>query len=394
MAGGTARGRGHTSGGQAHAGRGADRHRASRLPPRARDQRRRASRLAARAPQQRDELWRRTCCECFARREAEAAYLEFNFSPSGDWAVYRFEGYRRGQSRPELAQPGITLHALGPGQLRIQARAQLPDAPPLAAAGAWQIGLAAVIEAPVQPEALASALMSALASDPRQRRAEPAPVAAAAVPEAAPSVAPASPSPSPSPRPAQPLKVLVADDNSANCKILKKVLEMAGHQAVVVGDGEAALAALERDRFDLALLDTARALGLGGEGRNSPFMRALARCCQFEMARPLGDDVLSVRRRLPPLNRRQLHRLSPKAQQEHDRWLGARPAEGDIDQRRVRHLAVSLAQLGEDLEGIERQLLAWKFSPALIRPAAQWAFEQHRLRLAAPLAIASSPSPR
>lgn len=146
--------------------------------------------------------------------------------------------------------------------------------------------------------------------------------------------------------------------------------------------------------FDLPLLDTARALGLGGEGRNSPFMRALARCCQFEMARPLGDDVLSVRRRLPPLNRRQLHRLPPQAQQEHDRWVGARPVEGDIEQRRVRHLAVSLAQLGEDLEGIERQLLAWKFSPALIRPAALWAFEQHREREASPLAIASSPSPR
>ncbi|MDE1968861.1 MAG: response regulator [Alphaproteobacteria bacterium] len=124
-----------------------------------------------------------------------------------------------------------------------------------AVAGIGAAELAAVIEAPVRPEALAAALMSALASDPRQRRAETAPGATAAVPEPAPSVAPASPPPLPSPRPAQPLKVLVADDNSANCKILKKVLEMAGHQAVVVGDGEAALAALERDRFDLALLD-------------------------------------------------------------------------------------------------------------------------------------------
>jgi hypothetical protein len=110
---------------------------------------------AASAPQRRDDLWRQTCCELFARRAAAEAYVEFNFSPSGDWAAYHFDGYRRGRSRLEPAQPGITLHALGPGQLRIQACAQLPGGPEPAkrvrAAGvadaAWQLGFAAVIEA-------------------------------------------------------------------------------------------------------------------------------------------------------------------------------------------------------------------------------------------------------
>jgi hypothetical protein len=81
--------------------------------------------------------------------------VEFNFSPAGDWAAYHFDGYRRGHGRLELAQPGITLHALGPGQLRLQVRAQLPGEPDagarIDAAGvataAWQLGLAAVIEA-------------------------------------------------------------------------------------------------------------------------------------------------------------------------------------------------------------------------------------------------------
>lgn len=132
------------------------------------------------------------------------------------------------------------------------------------------------------------------------------------------------------------------------------------------------------DGFDLPLLETARALGLGGEGKNSPFMRALSRCCQFEMARPLGDNVLSVRRKLPPLNRRQLHRLSPLAQSEHDNWVSSRNSEDEAAERRIRHVAMSLAQLGEDLEGVERQLLAWRFQPALIRPAAHWAVEQQR----------------
>ncbi|HEV2264608.1 MAG TPA: ATP-binding protein [Stellaceae bacterium] len=126
-----------------------------------------------------------------------------------------------------------------------------------AIAGIGAAELAGVIEAPVRPDGLASALMSALASGPRQRRVEAAPAAAPAVAMAPPpaAVAPASLEPLPSPRPVQSLKVLVADDNAANCKILKKVLEMAGHQAVVVADGEQALATLERDRFDLALLD-------------------------------------------------------------------------------------------------------------------------------------------
>src|SRR5437773_11064749 len=58
--------------------------------------------------------------------------------------------------------------------------------------------------------------------------------------------------------------------------------------------------------FDLPLADTARALGLGDKGgRHSPFVRALSRCVQFDLAQPHGDGVLHVRRKVPPLNRRQ-----------------------------------------------------------------------------------------
>jgi hypothetical protein len=75
--------------------------------------------------------------------------------------------------------------------------------------------------------------------------------------------------------------------------------------------------------FELPLAETARALGLGGEGRNSPFVRALARCCQFDVAQPAGAGVLNVRRRLPPLNRRQLVRLPEALQAEHERRVEA-----------------------------------------------------------------------
>ncbi|AMN45860.1 hypothetical protein ACG33_01795 [Steroidobacter denitrificans] len=43
-----------------------------------------------------DELWRHTCFEAFIAPETASAYLEFNFSPSRTWAIYRFDDYRAG----------------------------------------------------------------------------------------------------------------------------------------------------------------------------------------------------------------------------------------------------------------------------------------------------------
>jgi hypothetical protein len=42
-----------------------------------------------------DDLWRATCFECFLAIRGKPEYWEFNFSPSGDWNVYRMDGYRR-----------------------------------------------------------------------------------------------------------------------------------------------------------------------------------------------------------------------------------------------------------------------------------------------------------
>jgi two-component system, sensor histidine kinase RpfC len=69
------------------------------------------------------------------------------------------------------------------------------------------------------------------------------------------ATAPAQPASPMLPAPARPLKILVAEDNNANRKILRRILEMAGHQVAVANDGEAALSMLDRDRFDLALMD-------------------------------------------------------------------------------------------------------------------------------------------
>jgi hypothetical protein len=143
--------------------------------------------------------------------------------------------------------------------------------------------------------------------------------------------------------------------------------------------------------FELPLADTARALGIGGEGSSSPFVRALGRCCQFQLATSEDEGVLAVRRKLPPLNRRQLARLPQAIQAEHQRWQDQELATPPVEKlrRRSRCLALSLLELGEDLEATERQLLRWRFHPALCRESARWAWERH----ARALAEATRPEP-
>jgi CheY-like chemotaxis protein len=51
------------------------------------------------------------------------------------------------------------------------------------------------------------------------------------------------------------LRILVADDNAVNCTVVKHLLEKLGHIVLAVADGQQVLNALERDRFDLVLMD-------------------------------------------------------------------------------------------------------------------------------------------
>jgi len=83
------------------------------------------------------------------------------------------------------------------------------------------------------------------------------------------------------------------------------------------------------DGFELDLAVTGRALGLGhGVDRNSPVQRALTRLCRFGLAAKIDSTEVMVRRRLPPLTRRQLHRLPEAIRGEHEAWrdAGAVPA--------------------------------------------------------------------
>lgn len=130
--------------------------------------------------------------------------------------------------------------------------------------------------------------------------------------------------------------------------------------------------------YTLDLADTARSLGLGdGGGRNSPFVRALSRCAQFDLAQVQGAGTLAVRRRVPPLNRRQVQRLPQSLQATHAEWQRARLKVPTIDHGRVEQLAATLVELGEDVGEVERLLVRLRFEPGLAGEVARGAGPAH-----------------
>jgi hypothetical protein len=89
-----------------------------------------------------DGLWRHTCFEAFVMAGEGPGYREFNFSPSGEWAVYAFRGYRDG-GEPELApSPGIAVRRSGE-RLALAAEIRADSLPP---GGSLRLGLSAVVE--------------------------------------------------------------------------------------------------------------------------------------------------------------------------------------------------------------------------------------------------------
>lgn len=73
----------------------------------------------------------------------------------------------------------------------------------------------------------------------------------------------------------RPMRILVADDQSANLMVMRRLLEKAGHRAQVVDDGEDVLAALEAQSFDAVIIDLHMPGGSGVEVlKQAHFMEA------------------------------------------------------------------------------------------------------------------------
>ncbi len=93
-----------------------------------------------------DALWKHTCFESFVAPADAPGYYEFNFSPSLDWAIYRFNAYREGMSPAETGRaPKILVHR-GEEGLELESAVHLGDLAGLREARHLRIALAAVIE--------------------------------------------------------------------------------------------------------------------------------------------------------------------------------------------------------------------------------------------------------
>ena len=98
-------------------------------------------------PQQgerKDDLWTTTCFEAFLAAPGEQRYWEVNLAANGDWAIYRFDDYRSGQTRQELSMPPRLRLQRGAHSMRLDARISL--APWWTQGVCPDMGLTAVID--------------------------------------------------------------------------------------------------------------------------------------------------------------------------------------------------------------------------------------------------------
>ena len=71
-----------------------------------------------------DRLWVHTCFEAFVGLPESSAYLELNFSSSGQWAAYRFDSYRQGMT-PALEVAPRLVRQVREQRLELEAEVSL-----------------------------------------------------------------------------------------------------------------------------------------------------------------------------------------------------------------------------------------------------------------------------
>jgi hypothetical protein len=98
------------------------------------------------APARGDDLWQHTCFEAFIGTAAGAAYYELNFSPSTQWAAYRFDSHRNGMRvATEIGAPTIEVQPTS-DRYTLQALLKLDGLSGLARDAGWRLGLAVITE--------------------------------------------------------------------------------------------------------------------------------------------------------------------------------------------------------------------------------------------------------
>lgn len=103
--------------------------------------------LAQDRRQRQDGLWKTTCWEAFVGSPGDSRYVEFNFSPFGDWNAYQFSAYREGMADANVTIIGASVRTgLGPdGRSVLAWRFEVRPDDRLSFAGPLEISLAAVL---------------------------------------------------------------------------------------------------------------------------------------------------------------------------------------------------------------------------------------------------------
>jgi PAS domain S-box-containing protein len=137
------------------------------------------------------------------------------------------------QVRNEPGLVGTTILMLGSSLSPAQGGARASSAE-----RCREVGVRASIMKPIKQSELLDTILSAVSTAPvRVGRRSHGARASAPLPKLA------------------PLRVLLAEDNVVNQRLAVRILEKAGHAVRVAGTGRQALAALERERFDVVLMD-------------------------------------------------------------------------------------------------------------------------------------------
>jgi hypothetical protein len=98
------------------------------------------------SPDHADGLWKHTCFEAFIANAGAPGYYELNFSPSRQWAIYRFSGYRERMSPTDVtARPRLDVRHFD-DRLELDAVIRLSELTVLEAGRTLKLALTAVVE--------------------------------------------------------------------------------------------------------------------------------------------------------------------------------------------------------------------------------------------------------
>lgn len=96
-------------------------------------------------PNRADKLWQHTCFELFVAQPGVLSYYEFNFAPSGEWAAYKFDAYRKGMTMVEVTRPKIRVRC-DVQLVEVEVTVDLQEIADRRNPAALCLGLSAVIE--------------------------------------------------------------------------------------------------------------------------------------------------------------------------------------------------------------------------------------------------------